>query len=189
MTEPRPRRPSTDAEATALASATRLRILRVTQLDALTNKEIAERLGKDPATTLHHVRKLVGTGFLEALPPRRGKRGAREIPYRSTRLSRELGNEGRPGVGEAMLQAYLSEIAGIAFDDLDQTTLMVQVRPEHRDELVRRIAVLLEEFAGRPPDDDGERIGVYVALYPMGNRSGHVGVTCDDDPGNDNGER
>ena len=42
----------------------------------LANKEIAQRLDRDPATTLYHVRKLVDTGFLVALPVRRGVRGA-----------------------------------------------------------------------------------------------------------------
>ena len=189
MTGPRPRRPSTDAEAAALASEVRLRIIRITRLDALTNKEIAERLGKDPATTLHHVRKLVDTGFLAALPARRGKRGSREIPYRSTGLSWQLSNENRPGVAEAMLQAYLSEISGTAIDEVDQTRLVVQVTPERRAELVRRISVLMEEFAAAPPDAGGERIGVYVALYPSGKSFGNVGVTWDDEPSNATDER
>ena len=78
----RPR--ATDAEARALASTLRMRILRVCLNEPRTNKEIAERLGRDPATILHHVRRLVDTGFLEALPPRRGARGSREIPYVAT---------------------------------------------------------------------------------------------------------
>ena len=166
-----------------------MRIIRATTMDALTNKEIAERLGKDPATTLHHVRKLVDAGFLEVLPPRRGPRGSREKPYRSTGLSWQLDNEGRPEVGEAMLQAYLSEIAGTRFDELDQTRLMVQVSPQRKAELVRRISVLMEEFAEAPPEDGGERIGVYVALYPLGKSFGNVGVTWDDEPSNATDER
>ena len=61
-----PRRPATEAEARALASAIRLRIMRLCLDRPLTNKEIAERLGANPATTLHHVRTLVATGFLAA---------------------------------------------------------------------------------------------------------------------------
>jgi DNA-binding transcriptional ArsR family regulator len=191
MTEPAPRvrRPATDAEATALASEVRLRILRAAYFDALTNKEIAERLGKDPATTLHHVRKLVDTGFLKALPPRRGKRGSREIPYRATGLSWQLDNEGRPGVGEAMMQAYLSEVAGMSFDELDQTRAVVQVSPERKAELVNRLAMLIEEFTSAPPDEHGERIAVYVALYPSGNPFGNVSVTWDDERDSATGER
>jgi len=50
----------------------------------LTNKQLADRLGHDPATTLHHVRTLCRTGFLVADDARRGRRGALERPYRAT---------------------------------------------------------------------------------------------------------
>lgn len=189
MTGPRPRRPSTDAEAAALASETRLRILRITYFDPLTNKEIAETLGKDPATTLHHVRKLVDAGFLAALPARRGKRGSREIPYRATGLSWQLDNAHRPEIGEAMLQSYLSEISAVSFDELHQTRMVVQVGPERKAELVSRLAALFEEFAHGPADPDGERIGLYSALYPMGKSFGDVGVTWDDEPSSTTDER
>ncbi|HMG62144.1 MAG TPA: winged helix-turn-helix domain-containing protein, partial [Streptosporangiaceae bacterium] len=87
MTE---RRQATDEEARALASALRLRILRICLDEGRTNQEIAQILGRDPASILHHIRTLVRTGFLEALPERRGTRGAREIPYRATRKSWRL---------------------------------------------------------------------------------------------------
>ncbi len=45
------------------------------------------RSGVNPGSMLHHVRALVETGFLRAEEPRRGKRGAREVPYRATGLS------------------------------------------------------------------------------------------------------
>ena len=41
----------------------------------LTNREIAERLDRNPATVLHHVRTLVDRGFLAREPTRRGTRG------------------------------------------------------------------------------------------------------------------
>lgn len=183
MTEPARRhsRPSTDAEAAALSSEVRLRILRLTYFEPLTNKEIAGQLGKDPATTLHHVRKLVDTGFLEPQPVRRGKRGSREIPYKATGLSWELSNEDKPGVGTAMVQAFLGEIAGVDFGQMDQTRMAVQVNKEHKEELFRRFAQVCAEFADTPVDPGGERIGLYFALYPLGNRSGNVSVTWDDD--------
>ncbi len=83
--KPTERREATPAEFKAMAHPLRLRILRLCLHDALTNKEIADRLGQDPATTLHHVRTLCATGFLSAEPPRTGKRGALEKPYRATR--------------------------------------------------------------------------------------------------------
>ena len=42
------RRPATAAEAKALAHPLRIRILRLCLDQALTNKQLAERLGKDP---------------------------------------------------------------------------------------------------------------------------------------------
>ena len=68
------RRPATEQEARTLASPLRLRILRLCLDVSLTNKEIAERLGKDPASVLYHVRRLVRTGFLVAEGERRGTR-------------------------------------------------------------------------------------------------------------------
>src|SRR3954452_293038 len=88
------RRPPTEPEAAALASTVRLRIIRMTRVEPLTNARIAELLGRDPATTLHHVRRLAGPGFLEPLATRRGARGAREIPYRPTDLSWNLDGAG-----------------------------------------------------------------------------------------------
>ncbi|MCP2168422.1 ArsR/SmtB family transcription factor [Goodfellowiella coeruleoviolacea] len=161
------RRQASRAEAAALASDVRLRIIRLTTHRALTNKEIAGRLGKDPATTLHHVRKLVATGFLEALPERRGTRGAREIPYRSTGLSWHLDGGGtETGVDEAVLGAFLGEVAEVGPAALTQTRLILELDEHHRAELERRLHTLLDEFAARPVDPDGERVAVYLALYP-----------------------
>ena len=74
-----------DADARALASVVRWRILRLCLDEPLTNREIAARLRRDPGTTYHHVRTLAERGFLEAQPERRGARGAREVPYVATR--------------------------------------------------------------------------------------------------------
>src|SRR3954453_23613601 len=75
------RREADEAEAKALASTLRLRILRATLHEPHTNKEIAQALGLNPASVLHHVRTLVDTGFLIEQPTRRGARGSRERPY------------------------------------------------------------------------------------------------------------
>ncbi len=79
-----PLRDATPAEMRALAHPLRLRIIRLTIDRALTNKELAERLERDPGTVLHHVRTLVRGGFLVAETVREGRRGALERPYRST---------------------------------------------------------------------------------------------------------
>lgn len=163
------RRKATEAEASALASGIRLRIIRLTKSEALTNKELAERLGRDPATTLHHVRKLVDTGFLQPQPARRGKRGAKEIPYLSTGLSWALlfnGSSHYRDISCAMLEAYLGEIAETDVGDLRQRRLVVRMAPEEREELESRIRELLDEFQARPARRDGDHVAVYVATYP-----------------------
>lgn len=149
-----------------MASGIRVRIIRLTYAEALTNKEIAQRLGRDPATTLHHVRKLVDAGFLQPQPQRRGNRGAKEIPYLSTGLSWRLDNTDSTGVREAMLEAYLAEIADIRPGELEQSRLVVQLSPDQREEFRERLQELFDEFAARPRHPDGELTAVYLAMYP-----------------------
>lgn len=158
------RRPATEAEAQALASAVRIRILRLCLGEVLTNKEIAQRLGRDPASVLHHVRRLVDTGFLEALPARRGTRGAREIPYRATGKSWTL-RVGDPAEKGAMLEAFLDELADAGGELVDASRFGVRLRPEDRAELSRRITAVFDEFVRRPPDPDGEWWSVFFAMH------------------------
>ncbi len=148
-----------------MASGIRLRIIRLTYSEALTNKELAERLDRDPATTLHHVRKLVDTGFLEALPPRRGTRGAKEIPYRSTGLSWHLDSRDR-GIDQAIFEAYLAEIADVGFDEVQQTRLVVQVPDEQITEFETRLMELVDDFMARPIDPEAKRTAIYLSKYP-----------------------
>lgn len=163
------RRPATEAEARALASATRLRILRLCLDRALTNKEIAERLGAHPATTLHHVRTLVATGFLAPEQARRGTRGAREIPYRATRKSWTLDvhDSGVSGGGQAMLDAFLQEIRLIPLDEAGKgmSRLGLRLTGEEYAELRQRLADLLDEFAARPPSPDGTPYSLFVSIH------------------------
>src|SRR5258707_8984566 len=120
-TAERHRRPATEEEARALASSLRLRILRLCLDRALTNKEIAARLDANPATTLHHVRKLVATGFLAPQEERRGARGAREVPYLATGKSwtMDVRESGVRGHGTAMIEAFLDEIGMVDADAAD----------------------------------------------------------------------
>ena len=171
------RRPATMAEAKALASAIRLRILRLCLDEALTNKEIAARLDANPATILHHVRTLVATGFLVAEEERRGTRGAREVPYRATGKSWTLDVREHKvvGSGQAMIDAFLDEIAYIDVDNFgpdgsmpesDLARLGLRLSPKDIDELTRRISEILQEFANRPPDmKDGIPYSVFLAIY------------------------
>ncbi|MQS06019.1 helix-turn-helix domain-containing protein [Streptomyces sp. IF17] len=79
-------------EAKALAHPLRARILRLCHQRDLTNKQLADRLERDPGTVLYHVRRLLAAGFLEQAPVRTGETGALEKPYRSTGLSWWLDN-------------------------------------------------------------------------------------------------
>jgi predicted ArsR family transcriptional regulator len=162
------RRPATEDEARALASSLRLRILRQCLDRALTNKEIAARLGLNPATTLHHVRKLVATGFLAPQQERRGARGAREVPYLATGKSWTLDvhEAGVAGNREAMIGAFLEEVGLVDQSETDLGRLGLRLDKSQLQELQKRITELLEDFASRESDPQGEPYSIFVALYP-----------------------
>jgi DNA-binding transcriptional ArsR family regulator len=160
------RRTATPEEARALAHPDRLRIIRLTYDAALTNKELAERLGRDPATTLHHVRTLVATGFLEPQEERRGKRGAKEIPYLSTGKSWTL-EVGEPTDDRALsvIDAFRAEVLEAPTDQRLWSRLALRLSPEQREELERRLFALVEEAASWKPVRDGEPWALFVAMH------------------------
>jgi DNA-binding transcriptional ArsR family regulator len=172
----RERRAATPEEARALANPLRLRILRLSLDQALTNKQLAERLDRDPCTVLHHVRTLVRTGFLAAEAVRQGERGALEKPYRATGNSWTLsvGDAlGRPTGGEAssaeaMLEAFRAEFEEAGPDSArDFTRLALTLNKASLEELETRLGVVLDEFADRPHDPDGEPLGLLVAIHRL----------------------
>lgn len=174
-----PRRPATEPEIAALSSAVRLRIIRLTHTDALTNAELAARLGRDPATTLHHVRRLAAHGFLEALPVRRGRRGSREIPYRSTGLSWRLdGLAGHEPVAEAGLEAFLGEIADVGTAALEQTRLVLRLPAERIAALRAELDELLVRYVDEPGAPEADPVAVYLALYPAGTAADETNRTA-----------
>ncbi|HET9899239.1 MAG TPA: helix-turn-helix domain-containing protein [Streptosporangiaceae bacterium] len=163
------RRRATDAEARALGSVLRLRILRLCLGEALTNKEIAQRLGRDPASVLHHVRRLVDAGFLQAMPVRRGTRGARELPYQTTGKSWRLEVHDPPegsSRGSAMLRAFLEELDEAGGEPFHMSRLGLRLRPESLEEFSTRIQNVLDEFAARDLDADGEWWSVFYVMHP-----------------------
>lgn len=160
---PAARRLASEAEALALASPLRLRILRLTHDEALTNRELADRLEKNPASVLHHVRRLVDTGFLAPQEARRGRRGAREIPYLSTRLSWRL--ESAADMPPPLLETFLGDIEGLAPDQVEQTRLGVRMAPERWDAFRDRLYALLEEMAQEPSDPGAEAFSIFLAVH------------------------
>ena len=162
-----PKRRATDAEARAVASAVRLRILRMCFSEALTNKELAERLGRNPATVLHHVRTLVDTGFLVAQPVRRGTRGSREVPYRATGKSWLMDIDDRPPPDrDPMLAAFLEEVAEVGEQQLQSSRLGLRLSTADLADFRDRLHGLLDEYARRPADPDGERWSLYLGMHP-----------------------
>ncbi|MEV4106363.1 winged helix-turn-helix domain-containing protein [Nonomuraea sp. NPDC049695] len=161
------RRPATEAEARALASAVRLRILRLCLDQALTNKEIAGRLDANPATTLHHVRKLVQTGFLAAEPSRPGPRGSTEIPYRATGKSWEMDvrESGVTGGSAAMLDAFLEEARLVDLEEANLTRLGLRLTEDEHAELRRRLQELFDEFRERRPEPGGQAYSLFLAIH------------------------
>jgi len=160
-----PLRDATPAEMRALAHPLRWRILRLTLEQALTNKELAERLGRDPGTVLYHVRALVRTGFLAADPVREGRRGAIERPYRSTGKSWAVRMPRSVGLTTSVLDAVREEVAE-AGPDAVLSTLRLGVRLSAADlgELNRRIRDLGDEFARRD-DRAGEPVGIVALVH------------------------
>jgi DNA-binding transcriptional ArsR family regulator len=170
MTVPKhPKRPATPAEFKAMAHPLRLRILRLCLHDALTNKELAERLHKDPATVLHHVRMLVDTGFLAPDRVRSGARGALEKPYRATRKSWVLSvdtPEQEMVEQAAMLDALKAELLELAPEDILGTArLGLQLSPAKAKRYRARIERLVRDLAEEPDDPHGEKLGFYVSWH------------------------
>jgi predicted ArsR family transcriptional regulator len=167
------RRAATAEEARALAHPLRLRILRLCLDQARTNKQLADRLGENPATVLHHVRTLERTGFLAAEEPRAGPRGSRERPYRATGKSwtldvRESGAVSSSSMLLAVVDAFRAEVLESPPDGIVHNTRMaLRLLPEDREELQRRVTAIVEEFMERE-DPAGQALGLFWALHQRG---------------------
>ena len=170
MTEPARRDTAdVDADARALASTVRIRILRLCLDEALTNREIAERLDRNPATVLHHVRTLVDRGFLAAEPVRRGTRGSREVPYRATRRSWSVRDV--TGVARTLIDTFVEEVGLVDLETVHVTRLGLRLDEAGHAELVERLDALAEEFAARPPTPGGTPYSLFVALHEDASRA------------------
>ena len=154
------RREATPAEARALAHPDRLRIIRLTFDEALTNKQLAERLGRNPGTSLYHLRMLVATGFVAAEEPRRGARNASEVPYRSTGKSWTL-DVGEPSQDtfSAVVDAFRTEILESPIESRRTSRLALRLSAERRAELDARLQALVEEAAAWPRGSRWRTVG------------------------------
>lgn len=159
------KRPATLAEARALAHPLRLRILRLCLDEPLTNREIAQRLREDPATVLYHVRTLQKNGFLARQPERRGRRGAREIPYLSTRKSITLDLGHFAGGDTALLDATRAELleSGPA-SVLTLSRLGVRLSPRDVERFTQRVERLGRDLHAADGSGD-ERVALLALLH------------------------
>ena len=162
---PRKERDATPSEMKALGHALRWRILRVTLDKAMTNKQIAQRLGRDPGTVLYHVRVLVREGFLSPQGQRAGKRGAHEIPYRATGKSWRIRMTPDVGSTAAIMDAVREEVVEMGSEAAVTTLrLGVRLKPDDLARLKKRIVELGDEF--EPLDDPGsEPVGLLAVVH------------------------
>jgi DNA-binding transcriptional ArsR family regulator len=147
-TPERRRRQATAEEAKALGHPLRLRILRLCGQDELTNKQLADRLDRDPGTVLHHVRMLADAGLLQAAPVRAGASGALEKPYRSNGATWWLDG---PLVGtdaeHAGVEAFQEELREAGLDSIAiHERFTLHLSPDDITELDRRILAILDEY-------------------------------------------
>ena len=158
------RRPATQAEARALSHPLRLRILRLCLDVALSNRELAERLARDPATVLHHVRTLVRTGFLAATDERPGRRGSHELPYRATGKSWTL-DVGPQASPVAAVDAFRQELLEAGPDALlGSTRLGVRLTPERMAEFREQFDELIVDLVDAD-EEGGEPISLFLGIH------------------------
>ena len=152
------------ARIRALASPVRMRILRLCLHEPRTNKELAEELGVNAGTMLHHVRALVAQDFLRAEEPRRGTRGAKEVPYRATGLSWRAGP--MPNQSQILLDTFLNEIEGLDPDAIATMRLGLKVTRPDLEELLGRVQAIFQEYIDRGPDPNGDPVSIFFVEHP-----------------------
>jgi DNA-binding transcriptional ArsR family regulator len=160
------RRLATPEERKALAHPLRVRILRLCLDESLTNKEIADALGKDPGSTLFHVRKLMEQGFLMLEEVRAGRGGALEKPYRATGKSwvLDMGLEEASGALFA-IDAFRAELLEAGHTELLMyIRSALQLNQEHLEELRDSLQETIDEYS-ELRDADGRRISLMAAMH------------------------
>ena len=144
-----PRREATAAEAKALAHPLRLRILRLCWQREMTNKQLADRLDRDPGTVLFHVRQLVSAGLLEQADVRAGESGALEKPYRAKPRTWWLDDPEGTGAEAAFapIDALQDELRAAGPESVRTfTRFALHLSEEDAAELNRRIRELLDDY-------------------------------------------
>jgi DNA-binding transcriptional ArsR family regulator len=174
------RRRATILQAKAASHPLRLRILRLCGQQPMTNKQLADRLDRQPGTTLYHVRLLVEAGLLEPAPIRTGASGALEKPYRSTGQSWWLSAYGDADGGEsyddrsddsslAAIEAFRAELREAGPGSIrTHARFMLHLSEEDVRELDRRLLAVLDDYI--QTDDqrlDRPALGGIVVLHQL----------------------
>lgn len=128
------------------------------------------------------MRTLVRTGFLVAEPQRKGKRGAREIPYRATGKSWTLDVGSDASVQVAIVDAYRAEMLEAGPDSvLISTRMGPRLSDERISDLRRRLEAIASEFA----EDDapgGQSVSLFVGMHRRGPLTATVDENRDSEP-------
>jgi DNA-binding transcriptional ArsR family regulator len=181
----RRRRRATVLQAKAASHPLRLRILRLCLQQPMTNKQLADRLGSQPGTTLYHVRLLVEAGLLEPAPIRTGASGALEKPYRSTGRSWWLSAYGDTDDGEpyddrddesslAAIEAFQAELREAGPGSVrSYARFMLHLSEEEMRELDRRLLAVLDEYIQTDQQRlDRPALGGIVVLHQLADPAG-----------------
>jgi DNA-binding transcriptional ArsR family regulator len=173
-------------QAKAASHPLRLRILRLCGQQALTNKQLADRLGSQPGTTLYHVRLLVEAGLLEPAPIRTGTSGALEKPYRSSGQSWWLSAYGDTDDGEAYddrdderslapIEAFQAELREAGPGSVRTfARFMLHLSEEEVRELDRRLLAVLDEYIQTDHQRlDRPALGGIVVLHHLADPAPH----------------
>lgn len=152
----------------AVASATRLRIVRLCNDREWTNKELAERLDLDPSTVHRHVRLLVDAGLIESTGVRQGTSGAYEKPYRSTGLSWKLSFDviEDEDTGEAAsLAAFRHELAEAGHESVAELTRFhLHLDDKELGEFIDAFKALVDQYGDTqtPAQETASYGGIFV---------------------------
>lgn len=148
----------------AFADPLRGSIVRLLTQEAMTNQQLADRLGEPQAKVLYHIRFLLDVDLI-TLVEERIRGGNVEKYYRATARLYGL----RPGPDEpatfaaAMLESVLQEVAASEATWPDQPveweSRRLRLAPARAREFNRRLLALLGDYWGGPDPEDPDDVG------------------------------
>ncbi len=157
----------------AIADPVRSRMLGIIQNEPATAKQLADRLHIAPGSAGHHLQVLEEAG-LAKVSALRLVRGIVAKYY--TRTARIFAYDLPPDVAGEMSSAL--EILNHARDEMVEAVgdygenaavtdglARARLSPAQAHAFRARVDALFEEFAGQPPDPDGEIYSLYVGLF------------------------